>query len=250
MNNRRTGRSTSRRHTFLEFAGVLLLVIFTAGAVASCSADARYRLKTIIFTGVPPLEEEGAPDEVGTTDQQAVNADQLARQQAHRDALIPRYWQHGPFAAGECERCHSLGQSTSFLGERSAASSSAASATTTLAPSRLTMPRQQLCFTCHTQFSSSRAATHGLAQHQPVAEGECTGCHNPHQSLRQYMLLKADNRELCAGCHEPTALSAAHIATPERDCIDCHNAHVGMTPKLLRSDARELRLLYGTLGNE
>jgi predicted CXXCH cytochrome family protein len=230
---------------------MFVFAVISTAVVVGCSTEARYRFKTIIFTGVPPLHEEQTEDKDKQQDPaQAAKAQQMDRQQQHREALISRYWQHGPFAAGQCERCHSLGQSQSFLGNRAAITEPPSSADSTSAPSRLTMPPQQLCITCHSQHGDTFAHDRELQQHSPVAVGECTGCHNPHQSLRQYMLHGADNRELCGGCHEPSTLSPLHAEIPAQDCIDCHNAHVGITSKLLRSDAGELTLLYGSSNND
>ena len=107
------------------------------------------------------------------------------------------------------------------------------------------MPTQQLCISCHSQHAAAFAGERSLQQHPPSAVGACTNCHSPHQSLRQYMLLKADNLELCGGCHNPATMTPVHTVDPARDCIDCHNAHVGVTSQLLKSDAKELALLYG-----
>ena len=247
-------RRRDRRMTNPEWVTRRLLVMFTlalACVVVGCSTEARYRIKTIVFTGVPPLHGEqpkdgGAPPEP----QQTANAEQMARQQQHREASISRYWQHGPYAAGECGRCHNLGQSKSFLGHRDAQSQGPSSANSVSATSRLTLPLSQLCVTCHTQHGVAFARDSDLQQHLPAATGACTACHSPHQSLRRYMLLWTDNRELCGGCHNPMTLTQVHAVNPEQDCIGCHNAHVGVTSKLLRSDAQELTLLYGGGFNE
>jgi predicted CXXCH cytochrome family protein len=230
------------RHVLVK----LLLVVLSAAAVVGCSTEARYRIKTIIFTGVPPLHEEQAKDGAKQPQPtQTANAEQIARQQEHRESLRTRYWQHGPFAAGQCERCHSLGQSKSFLGNRATISEAPAPVTTVSASSRLVFPPRQLCINCHSQHGAASVRDLGLQQHLPAAAGMCTGCHNPHQSLRQYMLLGADNHELCSGCHNPETLSPVHTENPGQDCIVCHNAHVGVTSKLLSSDAKDLMLLYG-----
>ncbi len=225
---------------------MLTLAVAIIGVVVGCSTEARHKIKTVVFTGVPPLQEEQATDGTEQAQEpQTAATEQMARQQQHREALVSPYWQHGPFAAGECGRCHSLGQSKSFLGNRDTTNEAPPAGTTESASSRLTMPPQQLCITCHTQHGATFARDRGLQQHLPVAAGLCTGCHDPHQSLRQYMLLGADNLELCSGCHNPVTLSPVHTEKPKQDCIDCHNAHVGVTSKLLGSDARELTLLYG-----
>ncbi|MFQ6006629.1 MAG: cytochrome c3 family protein [Woeseia sp.] len=225
---------------------MLIIAVGLAAVVVGCSTETRYRIKTIIFTGVPPLHEEQSQAGGEQPEQaQTASAEQLARQQQDREALISPYWQHGPFAARECGLCHSLGQSKSFLGNREDTSQAPSRASPVSEPSRLIMPPQQLCISCHARHGAAFARERGLKQHHPAASGACTQCHNPHQSLRRYMLLGADNRELCGGCHEPAALSPAHGAASGQDCIACHNAHVGLKDRLLRADARELILLYG-----
>jgi predicted CXXCH cytochrome family protein len=245
---------TRRREKHLKMlvrAGRRMLVILViatsiAGVVIGCSTDTRYRIKTIIFTGVPPLHEEGTPNEAVAVDpREAARAEQLARQERHSEALISKYWQHGPFAANECWRCHNLSQSKSFLGTREPAIETAGPMRSVTGPSRLLMQPHELCATCHTQHGARYVRNRGLQQHRPAEVGTCTDCHHPHQSLRQYMLLKTDNRELCGGCHELMDLSPVHTEVPEQDCIACHNAHVGVTSKLLSSDAEDLALLYG-----
>ena len=225
---------------------VLILIIAITSLVLGCSTATRHRIKSIVFTGVPPLhgEESAQQTEPDGTAQTAAVA-QMARQQQYREALVSRYWQHGPFAAGECERCHSLGQSTSFLGSRGTVTAAPSPVASVSAASRLLMPPEKLCVSCHSQHGTAFARKRGLQQHAPSASGACTGCHSPHQSLRRYMLLRADNHELCGGCHDPATLTSVHTDNPAQDCISCHNAHVGSKSSLLRSDAQELRLLYG-----
>ena len=240
MERKRPDRPVRRLLVMLTIAVALVSVAL------GCSTEARYKIKTVIFTGVPPLYEEQTGDEAAPAEEiQSATDAQIARQQQHRDALVSRYWQHGPFAAGECGRCHSLGQSKSFLGDTSPANPAAYTTNSVSASSRLLLPKQKLCINCHSQHGAANLADRGLKQHLPAAAGMCTGCHNPHQSLRRYMLLKADNAELCGGCHNPATLTTVHLANPEQDCVECHNAHVGVTSKLLNSDGAELPLLYG-----
>jgi predicted CXXCH cytochrome family protein len=224
----------------------LILCIAITSIVVGCSAATRHRIKTIVFTGVPPLHGEATAEQTDQDEIPLSAADaQMARQQQYREALVSRYWQHGPFAAGECQRCHSLGQSTSFLGNRDTISNAPSPVSSVSAPSRLLMPPKKLCVSCHTQHGSAFARDHDLEQHRPSATGKCTGCHSPHQSLRRYMLLRADNRELCGSCHDLATLTPVHSEDSKQDCISCHNAHVGSKSNLLRSDAQELKLLYG-----
>ena len=243
MAQHRDNQWTILRRPVRRLLVMLTFAIAVTGVILGCSTEARYRMKTIIFTGVPPLHDEQATD--GVDAEQATPDTEQTAQQQQPEELVSPYWQHGPFAAGECGRCHSLGQSQSFLGSRQSTSQAPPPTSSVSASSRLTMPTQQLCISCHTQHAATFAGEHDLQQHFPSAIGACTNCHNPHQSLRRYMLLKADNLELCGGCHNPVTLSPVHAEDPERDCIDCHNAHVGVTSQMLKSDARELALLYG-----
>ena len=240
MERKRPDRPVRRLLVMLTIAVALISVAL------GCSTEARYKIKTVIFTGVPPLYEEQTGDEAAPAEEiQSATDAQIARQQQHRDALVSRYWQHGPFAAGECGRCHSLGQSTSFLGNTGQSNPAAYTPSSVSASSRLTLPKQKLCINCHTQHGAAYIGERELKQHLPAAAGLCTGCHNPHQSLRRYMLLKADNVELCGSCHNLATLTPVHSANPQQDCVECHNAHVGVTSKLLNSDGAELPLLYG-----
>jgi len=65
--------------------------------------------------------------------------------------------------------------------------------------------------------------------HGPVAVGECTQCHNPHESDEK-ALLKETSRQLCLKCHADFAksLKAAPVVHPpvkEAPCTQCHNPH-------------------------
>ena len=242
----RDRQSTLPQRSARQLLVVLILCVATSSIVVGCSAAARHRIKTIVFTGVPPLHGEAPAEQAdqGEIPQSAAD-EQMARQQQHREALVSRYWQHGPFAAGECERCHSLGQSTSFVGNRDTTRGVSSPVASRSAPSRLLMPAKKLCVSCHTQHGRAFARARDLQQHRPSATGQCTACHNPHQSLRRYMLLRADNRELCGSCHDLATLTPVHFEDPQQDCISCHNAHVSTKSQLLRSDARELSILYG-----
>jgi len=228
---------------------LLVILVFSVALLAvvvSCSTEARYKIKTVIFTGVPPLPGQTATDEVDPAQaNQSALDEQKARQEQHREALVSKYWQHAPYAKGECGSCHDLAQSGSFGENRDSTSQAPAARKSVSVSSRLMLPTRELCVSCHTQHRAEFARSAGLQQHLPDAAGFCTSCHNPHQSLRQYLLLKADNSELCGGCHAPATMSAVHTEDPQQDCMDCHNAHVGVTKKLLRADGQEPAIYYG-----
>lgn len=226
--------------------GVVLLLVLACMTILvlnGCSAQSRYRIKTVIFTGVPPLGQAPAEQEAEAAPQVA-NADQLEKQRRHRDAMVSKFWTHGPFAAGECERCHAVAQSTSFGAYADTTMAMAGPAGLSSASSRLSVKSSRLCTTCHGQHDRAAVRARRLNHHRPAATGRCMACHDPHQSLRQYMLRGADDIELCGQCHELPIPDPTHMDAQDQDCTSCHNAHVSAEPALLKSERSELRLLY------
>ncbi len=94
-------------------------------------------------------------------------------------------------------------------------------------------PRADLldsCRTCHERFFSEEVG------HPPVAQGQCTECHNMHQTDQPF-LLTMPTFDLCIECHdEPEDLSEpAHTVSEVERCTACHDPHFG-SGMLLRSD--------------
>ena len=239
-NPRRTIRCMSMaRGLLLMFA----LACMTVPSLNACTAQSRYKLKTIVFTGVPPLEPASEEQEAAA-EPQVVNANQLAKQQRHREAMVSQFWTHGPFAAGECERCHALGQSTSFGAYAGSTISPGDTASGRSSGSRLVVKSTRLCTTCHEQHDRSAVRQRGLNHHRPAATGRCMDCHHPHQSLRRFMLRGTDT-EMCGQCHNLPMPDVTHTDAGDQMCTSCHNAHVSTEPALLKSERNELSLLYG-----
>jgi predicted CXXCH cytochrome family protein len=206
------------------------------GVIGGCTTESRHKILTVVFTGVP--EPGAAPAEPTDT---ATTSNATRRRTA---SLTPTFWVHGPFGARQCQSCHNLSDSTSFSAEPAAQDPTISS--TAAFGSRLALPKEKLCVSCHISHSAESAASRSLQVHQPLRDGNCTACHNPHQMKRQYMLLGADNRELCARCHAPAvdARVAEHSSVSNVDCMQCHNAHIGTTAALLKKNDDELALLY------
>ena len=82
----------------------------------------------------------------------------------------------------------------------------------------------KICVTCHEEFAD---VLKKRFVHTPVAERECSGCHNPHTSKHE-MLLAAESGEICRDCHEDLftekALSS-HDVFVEGKCASCHDPH-------------------------
>lgn len=230
-------------------AGLGALILIMAGlALNSCSPETRYEVLTFFFTGVPPPGEDEKPVEAAQASAGGLAAAR-ERQAKFKEARMvhlrrPLAWIHGPFAANECSKCHALGASKKFT---AAFGDSGVGAIGGGVGPRLVMPIEELCISCHSEKGTETADKRGLRLHAPVASGFCVGCHSPHQSQRQFMLLAADNVGLCAQCHDATELrdrSARHRKEGDggkiADCLECHNPHEGRTAMILRSEHDEL----------
>jgi predicted CXXCH cytochrome family protein len=84
---------------------------------------------------------------------------------------------------------------------------------------------QQVCATCHADIVETGRLSHG---HAPVARGECSSCHEPHQGKNE-KLLKQKGGELCGTCHgdllERIQTGDAHAPAAMGLCLTCHTSH-------------------------
>lgn len=90
--------------------------------------------------------------------------------------------------------------------------------------------QKEACYACHGDFEKT-AGGEKRYLHEPVANGECTSCHDPHFSA--FPKLQRDAKG-CVACHEPYPLRGS-IHSPVRDgrCTACHDPHAGPAPKQL-----------------
>jgi predicted CXXCH cytochrome family protein len=82
----------------------------------------------------------------------------------------------------------------------------------------------KICISCHEEFEEDLKKRF---VHTPVAERECSGCHNPHTS-RHAMLLAAESGEMCEECHDdlvPGEIRSSHEVFMEGECASCHDPH-------------------------
>ena len=95
---------------------------------------------------------------------------------------------------------------------------------------------QQLCTGCHAQVATEAAQAHG---HAPAAKGDCTSCHDPHQS-GQRALLKQKGGDLCLSCHKDLAAKLAagtpHAPAGRGMCLTCHAPHGTANPGMLKRE--------------
>ncbi len=78
--------------------------------------------------------------------------------------------------------------------------------------------------TCHEGF---KATMNKSFIHTPLAEGDCTGCHN-RMPPNHGKLLSEDESRICFSCHDglvPVAAESSHQSVEEGKCIACHDPH-------------------------
>lgn len=143
---------------------------------------------------------------------------------------------HGPKAQNQCYLCHESSDSYSF---RKSDTKGIVMPSLSDVAGRLVMPLSVLCLDCHTSKSQEAAYSKKLWLHGPVAQGECTLCHQPHQSEYQYLMLKKNSIELCTECHAKRLLREIESHRTNDECISCHNPHAGKDSLLLKKDHSE-----------
>lgn len=131
-------------------------------------------------------------------------------------------FQHGPFKLRKCVDCHNVHGNFN--------------------KNYTIKQRANLCFTCHTEAKSM--ASDGKYVHFPVSKGECTSCHDPHESNMEYHLKRGSILELCAGCHGKELLQNEYMHAPvaEGDCNACHTPHTSNIKGLLVKKGKDLCL--------
>ena len=209
-----------------------VLVTFASG----CGNSASHRLLNIFFTGVPSVGEEKTVKE---------KKEEVARKNKIKDIPVvkkspapkPKWYSHAPYATGQCDRCHQVSAGLRTFGSRG---STDILKTRGVLPGKLRAPPQKLCMTCHTFMSDSITAVEGLWLHAPAAQGNCSLCHDPHQSVRPHLLIKTPG-EICIQCHQGEFVRHPAADRLSGVCLACHNPHLGKTALMLRKDYQETK---------
>lgn len=97
-----------------------------------------------------------------------------------------------------------------------------------------------LCLECHSKKVDE--LTKKATVHQPVKDGKCTWCHNPHAS-KHPGLLAYTGGDLCYNCHDRKkgfTDRIVHKPVEEGNCLSCHNAHSSDRKGLLKKAEGEV----------
>lgn len=214
---------------------VIALMIFTM--TAGCDKYTKHKILTFFFTGVPPLEEEGATQVKDETRIPPTDDKDDKRKKGLPPLIVS--FTHGPFGAGQCYQCHETSVTVGFRRLEKEKAEGIPKLGQVI-PQRLATQLKTLCIECHTQKSAILAYSNDLWVHGPVADGDCIVCHSPHRSPSQYMLLKGKSIELCTQCHTKGYMLEIEEHKEEKECNLCHNPHLGKDRFLLKKDFNEV----------
>ncbi|RKX19746.1 MAG: cytochrome C [Candidatus Zixiibacteriota bacterium] len=129
---------------------------------------------------------------------------------------------HGPVGAKICVICHNLVEGKKHKFEFAA-------------------EKEELCFGCHEDSRDMMLNDH---LHTPVANGNCVGCHDPHQTDYRFSL-KGNAADLCYKCHKKEEFNKEFVHGPigVGDCNACHNPHASGNSDQLIQPAEDICFL-------
>jgi predicted CXXCH cytochrome family protein len=217
---RRAGSKWPERAIILSALSVLLLM-------SACSQETRYRVLSLFLDGVPPPGAETTAADSSVVEIVAPLPVVVAAPPSPPQTVL---YQHGPFAANQCNTCHDLGGMSLQFREMEEVEGLVDEEGG--GESRLQVSPDKLCFYCHQELDP--VARPDFNYHGPVAAGECRQCHHPHKSLHPYQLLASPPDLLCKQCHDDESLGTPLDHEDQADCLDCHDPHRSTDEYLLR----------------
>ncbi len=179
-----------------------LLPVFLCLLLFGCSDQVtNHKILSTIFDGVPSLPPAAQMCDDYYVQRLAAETAGQTLAEAENAAKENRSY-HLPYSEKKCNDCHSNDKNQN---------------------DGLIVPKQELCFVCHTDF------IHGSNVHGPVAVGDCLACHLPHSSSHRALLIE-DPDKICATCHQESRLAAAmhdRFTAKIISCGECHDPHSG-----------------------
>lgn len=133
---------------------------------------------------------------------------------------------HGPLSVGQCVVCHTSGNPKHPTGSVNN-------------DFKLQAQGKELCYLCHEAKDDQKVV------HDPIADGDCISCHDPHQSGTEKQLTGKTTSELCFSCHEDdmTRKNMVHGPVSAGDCNICHNPHSSPFDGLVEMEGSDLCFL-------
>jgi predicted CXXCH cytochrome family protein len=131
---------------------------------------------------------------------------------------------HGPVGAGQCGVCHQPGKNykpgikCDFV---------------------LVAYGKDLCLKCH---EDAQGWLKNKYVHGPVAMGDCTACHLPHQSDYKFLLKEGQTSKFCFSCHDNVMMKRKFLHGPVAagNCNVCHDPHASVNKFRLPKPGDEL----------
>ena len=185
-------------------AGLICGLVLLAG----CRTGTEQKWLSFFFDGVP---QPGAAKADARTSATILVKPTVVTNTA---TITLKVFPHPPYAKRDCTVCHESQFSNRMRGQRG-----------------------EICFTCHTVLHTNFVAA--KVKHQPVDEGDCTSCHNPHVSANTKLLQKTVPA-LCLYCHDNFLEKAKFQHDVVEDCAGCHKPHQASEPGLLAKNILKL----------
>lgn len=99
-------------------------------------------------------------------------------------------------------------------------------------------PFPDMCYMCHDDKNRL------MHVHSPVAEGDCSVCHDPHSSKYKSLIKDDFSDNACVDCHfiETETAMTVHGPVMEGNCQDCHNPHQSDHKYNIKKESKEMCL--------